>query len=111
MLQESDETPFEIDHIISRKHRGQTIASNLASSCFECNSSKGSNIAGRDRVTRKLAPLFHPRRHKWDRHFRWDGPWLVGRTAIGRVTVDVLNINDPLRVDLRRELMNEGEFS
>ena len=38
-------------------------------------------------------PLFNPRRQKWDRHFRWDGPLLVGRTAIGRTTIRVLQIN------------------
>jgi hypothetical protein len=34
----------------------------------------------------------------------------MGRTAIGRVTVDVLNINDPFRVELRAELKDEGLF-
>jgi hypothetical protein len=28
---------FEIDHIIARKHGGRTVASNLALSCFYCN--------------------------------------------------------------------------
>jgi 5-methylcytosine-specific restriction endonuclease McrA len=32
--QEFDESPFEIDHIISRKHGGATVAGNLAPSCF-----------------------------------------------------------------------------
>jgi hypothetical protein len=79
-------------------------------SCFSCNSSKGSDIAGRDKRTRKLAPLFNPRRHAWSRHFRWQGPVLIGRTPIGRVTIAVLNINDPLRVELRQALIEEGLF-
>jgi hypothetical protein len=54
--------------------------------------------------------LFNPRRHKWARHFRWDGPLLVGRTPIGRVTVHVLGMNDPIRVALRQELIEEGLF-
>ena len=61
-------------------------------------------------LTRKFTPLFNPRRHKWDRHFHWEGPYLIGRTAVGRVTIDVLDINDPLRVELRHELMEEGIF-
>ena len=69
-----------------------------------------SAISGRDRLTRKLTPLFNPRRHKWSRHFRWEGARLVGRTPIGRVTVEVLNVNDPFRVELREELMEEGLF-
>jgi hypothetical protein len=71
---------------------------------------KGTDIGGRDNLTRKLTPLFNPRRHKWLRHFRWEGAYLVGRTSIGRVTAEVLNINDPLRVELREALMEEGLF-
>jgi 5-methylcytosine-specific restriction endonuclease McrA len=40
--------PFEIDHIISRKHRGESTPENLALSCFYCNSYKGPNIAGKN---------------------------------------------------------------
>jgi hypothetical protein len=108
--QEYDDTPFEIDHIIAKQHGGPTVASNLALSCFHDNSHKGPNIAGRDAATGKLVPLFNPRRHKWGRHFRWQGPFLVGRTAIGRVTVTILNINDIFRVELRQGLIDEGLF-
>jgi hypothetical protein len=110
MPQEYDETPFAIDHIISRKHYGLTVASNLALSCFFCNSFKGTDIAGLDPLTRKLTPLFNPRRHRWPRHFRWQGAYLLGRTPVGRVTVAVLNVNDPLRVELRAGLIQEGVF-
>ena len=110
MSQDHDDTPFEIDHIIARKHGGPTVAGNLALSCFFCNSFKGSDLSGLTPDTRKLTPLFNPRRHKWSRHFRWDGPQLVGRTAIGRVTVAVLRINDPFRVELRAGLIEEGLF-
>lgn len=100
MPQDYDDSPFEIDHVIAIKHHGRTTGNNLALSCFYCNSSKGSNIGG----------LFHPRRHKWQRHFRWEGAYLLGRTPIGRVTIDVLCINDPLRVELREALIAEGVF-
>jgi hypothetical protein len=106
----ADDAPFEIDHVISRKHAGPTSASNLCLSCYYCNSSKGSDISSLDRKTRKLSPLFNPRRHKWTAHFRWDGPYLIGRTAIGRVSVALLRINDDLRVELRKELIAEGLF-
>ena len=99
---------FEIEHIIPRQHRGRTVLSNLAFSCLRCNKSKGPNLAGLDPHTGALTPLFHPRRHKWAYHFRLDGP--VGRTPIGRVTVYVLNMNHPLRVELRRQLIQEGKF-
>ena len=110
MPQDYDDTPFEIDHIIARKHGGRSAAGNLALSCFYCNSFKDSDIAGLDPKTRKLTPLFNPRRHSWARHFRWDGAYLIGRTPVGRVTVAVLNINDPFRAELREGLIEEGVF-
>jgi hypothetical protein len=102
--------PFPIDHIIARQHDGPTVASNLALSCLHCNSHKGPNIAGIDPRTKKLTKLFNPRRHKWGRHFRWDGPLVVGRTAIGRVTVAVLALNAPEAVEVREALIEEGIF-
>ena len=110
LSQEWDERPFEIDHIISKNHQGPTVAGNLALSCFRCNSFKGSDISGRDRNTRKLTPLFNPRRHKWARHLRWQGAYLLGRTPVGRVTVALLHINDRYRVELREQLIEEGVF-
>ncbi len=102
--------PFESDHIIALKHRGPTIAANLALACSACNSFKGSDIAGLDPRTHKLTPLFNPRREKWGRHSRWNGPILEGRTPIGRVTVAVLHINDSFRVAHRARLIREDAF-
>jgi hypothetical protein len=101
---------FAIDHIIARKHRGLTVAGNLALSCIACNGHKGPCIAGLDPPSRKLARLFHPRLHKWAYHLRYDGPILIGRTAIGRTTIVVLEINLPHRVALRKALIAEGVF-
>ncbi len=61
-------------------------------------------------MTNKLVPLFNPRRHRWHRHFRWDGSLLVGRTPVGRVTVAVLEINLDHRVGFRQGLIDEGVF-
>src|ERR1700732_1661956 len=91
--QDHDELSFEIEHIIAKKHGGKSVLSNLAWACFACNHYKGSDIAGRDPATNKLVPLFTPRRHRWERHFRWNGAQLVGRTFIGRATVAVLRMN------------------
>jgi hypothetical protein len=111
VAQEFDRLPFEIDHIIAQKHRGgPTRSSNLCLACFACNHHKGACIAGRDHITKMLVPLFNPRRHKWRRHFRWDGPLLIGLTPIGRVTVAVLEINLDHRVAFRQELIDEGVF-
>lgn len=106
----ADDAGFEIDHIIARKHAGATVADNLCLSCYYCNSFKGSDLTSIDTKTRKITPLFNPRRHKWARHFRWEGASLIGRTAIGRVTVALLQINDECRVELREGLIEEGAF-
>src|SRR5215204_7585517 len=82
--------PFEIEHVIAKQHGGKTIPRNLALACSACNKYKGPNLAGIDPRTRKKVWLFNPRRQTWDRHFRWRGPVLMGRTAIGRATVRVL---------------------
>ena len=57
--------PFEIDHILAQKHGGPTNDSNLALSCFYCNSYKGPNIAGVDPVSGRIVRLYHPRRDRW----------------------------------------------
>jgi hypothetical protein len=109
--QRFDDTVFQIDHIIAASHGGPTRASNLCLACFSCNSFKGPNLSGVDPKTRKIVPLFHPRRHKWARHFFWDGPRLAGRTPTGRATVVTLRINLDHRVAHRHELIDEGVFS
>ena len=110
MPQEFDGFTHEIDHAIAKKHGGLTVSGNLVLACFPCNNHKGPNIAGIDPVTRKLTPLFNPRRHKWARHFYWEGGRLRGRTAIGRVTILVLEMNAPERVLFREALIEEGVF-
>lgn len=101
---------FEVDHIIALQHRGQTVLENLALACGHCNKQKGPNIAGLDPLSGQLTPLFHPRRDYWAGHFEWNGPELVGRTAIGRTTIPVLDVNDPDEVMRRSALMEEGVF-
>jgi hypothetical protein len=100
-------TPFQIDHIIADKHGGKTEFSNLALACFYCNNYKGPNIAGFDRMTSEIVRLFNPRADVWSEHFHWDGAILMAKTAIARVTVQVLNINRADSVLLRECLIRE----
>ena len=109
-VRDNPDLAFEIDHIIARKHRGQTRVGNLCLACYACNNHKGPNISGLDPLTGKITPLFNPRRHKWGKHFRWVGPTLTGLTPIGRATVIVLEINLTYRQDLRQSLIEEGVF-
>jgi hypothetical protein len=107
--QDASSIPFEIDHIIAQKHRGLTESDNLAWSCFYCNSAKGPNIAGLT-DTGELVALFHPRRDRWSEHFRWEGVRLIGLSAVGQITIEVLNINSADQLLLRESLMREGLF-
>jgi hypothetical protein len=99
--------PHEIDHIIASKHGGETATDNLALSCNFCNRHKGPNVAGVDPVSGRITRLFHPRKDRWRAHFAWEGPRLVGLTAIGRTTIRVLEINRPEIVAFREMLISE----
>ena len=102
--------PFHLEHIVARQHGGPTVASNLAVACARCNFNKGPNLASLDPKTKRKVWLFNPRRHRWSRHFRWLGATIVGRTAIGRATVELLDMNHPAVVELRRSLIDEDLF-
>lgn len=108
--QEYADAPHEVDHIIAEKHRGLTEPDNLALACFACNNHKGPNIAGIDPVSGEIVRLFHPRQDRWNEHFTWTGPQLIGLTPIGRATVQVLEINLRHRLLHRQALIEEGVF-
>ena len=99
--------PFQIDHVRAEKHGGETIESNLALACTHCNRHKGPNIAGIDAETCQIVRLFNPRTDNWEHHFEADGNQLRGKTAIGRATVEVLEMNDRDQLLVRRALVAE----
>ncbi len=101
---------FEADHIIGEKHRGLTVADNLAWSCLPCNRFKGPNIASLDPITGELVPLFNPRTQIWAEHFRIDATQIVPLTPEGRVTVEVLKLNSTKRVEVRETLLSTGHY-
>lgn len=103
--QDYDVLPFQIDHIIAIKHHGTSEISNLALACFNCNSFKGPNIAGIEQASQTVTRLFHLRRDQWHQHFGWHQAELIGKTSVGTVTIDVLAINLPERIELRHYLM------
>jgi hypothetical protein len=100
--------PFQVDHVVAEKHGGRTVESNLALACPHCNRFKGPNIAGLDPDSGQPMRLFHPRRDVWVEHFEFDGPRIIGRTPIGRLTVHVLAMNADDLLLIRVELLKEG---
>ena len=79
--------------------------------CHRCNLHKAPNLTGIDPLTLDVVQLFHPRRDRWDEHFRFKGAQIEGLTPTGRAIVQVLAMNDPHRADLRAELMARRPFS
>jgi len=104
--EENSFDPFQVDHIIAEKHRGPSVESNLAWSCFYCNTYKGPNVAGWIAETGAIVRLYHPRKDTWSDHFQWNGPMLVNRSDVGSVTIDVLRMNHPDALAVRRVLLD-----
>lgn len=77
---------------------------------LHCNTFKAVDVAGHDPQTGQLTRLYHPREDAWNETFLWNGPNLAGVDAIGRPTIDMLRINLPERVALRRLLIELGAF-
>ena len=92
---------LQIEHILPHKHGGSDAAENLALACIDCNLHKGANLAGMDAESGQITPLFNPRIDSWHEHFEWRGIHILGKTPIGRVTVDVLNMNSDDQLALR----------
>lgn len=101
---------FHVEHIIARQHRGGDDLENLAWACHQCNSHKGTNLATFDPDTNEVVRLFHPRRDPWTEHFTLAGLRVVGRTAIGRTTAWLFQMNSEQRVELRSVLLELGEL-
>src|SRR5258708_386795 len=100
---------FHVDHIIpTKQHEGSSNEENLAWSCVHCNISKSVNIAGYDPITKQLTPLFNPRTQQWDEHFQMDKAIIEGKTPVGRVTVKILDMNEPEMIHARQSLIDKG---
>jgi hypothetical protein len=107
--------PFHIEHIIAKQHGGSTPLDNLALACWVCNLKKGPNLTGIDPESGEISPLFDPRKDRWEEHFTLIvgrnarlGVEIRGRTALGRTTVRVLDMNSETRKRIRHELWREG---
>jgi hypothetical protein len=101
---------FHVKHVRARQHRGTDDLSNLALACPFCNRFKGPNLTAVDTPTGEVVPLFNPRMHPRDEHFAVEGPLILGRTPIGRATVDLLNMNGPAQLEVRAELLAADEW-
>ena len=102
--------PHGCDHITALKHRGRTSSENLALACARCNNHKGSDLASADPLTGEIVLLFNPRTDNWRDHFTFAKAHIIGLTATGRATVELLRFNDPLRLEQRQVLTADGQY-
>jgi len=96
--------PHEMDHIIAEQHGGDTLPDNLALACLDCNRQKGPNIASIDPETNELVRLFNPRQDEWSEHFLLQGFVIQAKTAVGRVTIQILQLNHYHRLKQRQAI-------
>jgi HNH endonuclease len=95
-----------IDHIIPIAHGGTSELDNLAWACFDCNTNKIRDVASYDPETKVLTPFYNPRTQNWSDHFEMESGIIVGKTPVGRVTVQMLQMNNEMQVEARRELID-----
>jgi hypothetical protein len=104
---------FHVEHIVARQHVDESDEdlSGLAYACDRCNAFKGPNLSSIDPETGEKVDVYNPRTDAWSDHFGISGGVIVGLTPIGRATVRLLRMNDPRRVELRLQWLEEsGRF-
>jgi hypothetical protein len=99
----------QVDHIISEKHGGPTLADNLAYACAFCNRAKGSDI-GSFAASGQLVRFFNPRIDVGSDHFSLTDSRIEAKTAIGEATVRILDFNAIERVLERMALTHIGRY-
>jgi hypothetical protein len=103
--------PFSIEHIIPKSKNGTDDLDNLALACIGCNVYKSDKINFIDTITQEFFPLYNPRINIWDDHFIWDDFFttIIGKTVIGRVSIEAIRLNRRQLKNLRRALIAIGE--
>lgn len=101
---------FHIEHIIPLQKNGSDELENLAFACDGCNSLKWTYIEWPDPESGQKVPLFNPRKEEWSLHFAWSDDFtsLSGLTPEGRATLDLLKMNRPGLLNVRKALIAIG---
>ena len=107
-----DDTGFRlpIDHIVSRKHGGLSVAENLAYACVICNRNNGGDVASVDARSGEIVRLFHPRHDRWADHFQLDANVIRATSHVGAATAQLLRFNAPARLAERGLLQALGSY-
>lgn len=57
-----------------------------------------------------MVRLFNPRSDDWSEHFEFRGVFILGLSDVGSATVRLLNMNADDRIEIRQELLENGEM-
>ncbi len=103
---------LEIEHIIPKASRGETLEENLWLACRECNSHKAAKIKALDFLTGKTVKLFNPRKQVWSEHFEFNqtNTEIIGKTPCGRATVESLQMNNFYQTTARNAWTETNRF-
>lgn len=100
---------LQVDHIIPEKQGGPTDLFNLALACRTCNQYKGYSVVKHYYESGKTILLFNPRKQIWQEHLKLEESGLIASiTETGQATIDVLMLNETIRVEGRLLLINNG---
>lgn len=103
LSQLAQEATFHIDHVIPQSAGGATNVDNLALACVTCSLRKAARQSVLDAESGTEVLIFSPRLSAWNTHFGWAGVRVIGLTAMGRATIDVLQMNRPAVLAIREE--------
>lgn len=103
---------LEVEHLLPVSLGGRDERENLWLSCHKCNKLRSNRVVGTDPLTQKEVALFNPRRDSWNDHFAWEGCglYIIGKSAMGRVTVAALRLNDSYHQSARWVWILAGIF-
>jgi hypothetical protein len=110
ILQQYSPMIFQFDHYFPVSLGGTNDEENLWLACGNCNNAKSDKIEAFDSVTNQKVSIFNPRTQIWNEHFEMseDRAIIIGKTPIGRGTVEALKLNDERVVAVRVEWVSAG---
>jgi len=93
---------FHVEHVIPVSLGGSDALSNLLLAFPACNLNKSPNVDAIDPQSGIRVPLFHPLVDSWNEHFEIQRYHILGRTHVGRATLESLNLNHERRIRVRK---------
>jgi hypothetical protein len=100
---------LQVDHIIPELQQGPTVLENLALACKSCNVYKGYSVVKYYYESGKTVLLFNPRKELWKEHFSLQETGIIASLSeTGAATVDILRLNEKIRVEGRLVLISQG---